>query len=72
MSSSDLLLVRCEDRDQAMMVSTVRRSTATKLHVMTATVEVDMEELRGTEGPGDTNEKQIWPELYLPRFSKST
>ena len=55
-----------------MMVSTVRRSTATKLHVMTATVEVDREELRGTEGPGDTNEKQIWPEFYLLRFSKST
>ena len=38
-----------------MMVSTVRRSTATRLHVMTATVEEDREELRGTEGPGDTN-----------------
>ena len=43
-----------------MMVSTVRRSTATRLHVMTATVEEDREELRGTEGPGDTNERLRW------------
>ena len=55
-----------------MMVSTVRRSTATKLHVMTATVEVDREELRGTEGPGNTNEIQNWLEFYSLRFSKST
>ena len=43
-----------------MMVSTVRRSTATRLHVMTATVEEDREELRGAEGPGDTSERVNW------------
>ena len=40
-----------------MMVSTVRRSTATRLHVMIATVEEDREELRGAEGPSDTSER---------------
>ena len=56
---SDLLLVRWEDRDQAMMVSTVRRSTATRLHVMTATVEEDREELRGTEGPVERPSERV-------------
>ena len=40
-----------------MMARTVRRSTATRLHVITATVEEDREVLRGTDEPdepGDT------------------
>ena len=35
-----------------MMVSTVRRSTATRLQVMAATVVEDRDELRATEEPG--------------------
>ena len=50
--SSNLLFVRWEERDQAMMVSTVRRSTATRLQVMAATVVEDRDELRATEEPG--------------------
>ena len=47
---SDLLLVSWEERDQAMMVNTMMRSTATTLHVIAATVEEDSEELSGTPG----------------------